>query len=292
MNQQVDEGVRKLEHYDLCILSTRQDEEVAHRLGDSIRQYRLPKNVKLLDASLDYRRILYDCCEEPLNDEIRAHLDSSRYMALICSPATKHNSAILERLEIFRRDKGQEQIVAVIADGEPIDAFPESFIETKTVQHILPDMTVVERTETVEPVAADLRGATEKRRREVLRYETVRITASILGLHPDDLEQRHRARRRHTAAIVLAVVGSVCLAAAGIFTRLGLIARAEGKIAEEQTELSVSVARRTMVELPASFAGEEQALSYIDEAVENARTALDELGLGELLDEAEEEGVS
>ena len=285
-------GVFALDTYDLCILSTRQDEETAHRLGDSIRSYRLPSNVKLPDPSLDYRRILYDCCEEPLNDEIRARLDASRYMALICSPATKNNPAILERLELFRRDKGQEQIVAVISDGEPIDSFPESFIETKTVQHILPDMTVVERTETIEPVAADLRGATEKRRREVLRYETVRITASILGLHPDDLEQRHRARRRHAAAVVLAVVGSVCLVAAGIFLRLGLIAKNEGNIADEQTKLSVSIAQRTIGELPASFAGDEQALAYIDEAIGNARTALDELGLGELLDEAGTEGVS
>ncbi len=281
-----------LEQVDLYILSTARDEETARRLGESIRSYRLPKNVTLPDSSLDYRRILYDCSEEPLTDEVRERLDASRYMALICSPATKNNPAILERLDLFRRDKGQERIVAVIADGEPIDSFPESFIETKTVQRILPDMTVVERTETIEPVAADLRGATEKRRREVLRYETVRITASILGLHPDDLEQRHRARRRHAAAVALAVVGSVCLVAAGIFLHLGLIAKNEGEIAEEQTQLSVSIARRTIEELPASFAGDEQALSYIDEAVENARTSLDELGLAGLLDGAETEGVS
>ena len=42
----------------------------------------------------------------------------------------------------------------------------------------------------------------------------------------------------------------------------------------------------------ASFAGDEQALAYIDEAIDSARTALDELGLGELLDEAGTEGVS
>ena len=285
-------GVETLEQYDLCILSTRQDEATARSLGESIRSYRLPSNVRLPDPSLDYRRILYDCGEEPLNDEIRSRLADSRYLALICSPATKNNPAVLQRLDLFCRDKGQEHVIAVIADGEPVDSFPESFIETKTVRRILPDMTVAEYTETIEPVAADLRGATEKRRREVLRYETVRITASILGLHPDDLEQRHRVRRRRAAMAVLALAGSVCLIAAGIFLHLGLIAKREGNIAEEQTRLSVSIARRTITELPASFEGEEQALSYINEAIGNARADLEEQGLGELLEDAETGGGS
>ena len=279
-----------MEVYDICILSTKSDAGVAHRLGESLRAYRLPANVSLPDPTLDYRRILYDCDETPLDEARRAQLNASRFLALICSPATRDDPVILERLDCFREMHGKEEIIAVIAEGEPVDAFPERFIEKKTVRHILPDMRVVERLETIEPVAADLRGATEKRRREALRYETVRIAASVLGLHPDDLEQRHRSRRRRAAAAALAVVGAVCLTAAGIFLRLGLIARNEGRIAEEQTKLSLSIAQRTIEELPAAFEGEEQALAYIDEAVENARADLDELGLGELLDEAETGG--
>ena len=279
-----------LNTYDICILSTVQDRETARCLGESIRAYRLPRNVKLPDSDLDYRRIVYDSAEAPMDDRIREILERSRFLVLICSPATRNDPAILERLDLFRRKNGQEKIVAVIAEGEPIDSFPDSFIEKKTVRHIMPDLSVVERTETIEPVAADLRGSTEKRRREMLRYETVRITASVLGLHPDDLEQRHRARRRRTAAALLAVVGAASLITAGIFTRLGLIARAEGQIAEEQTKLTVSIAERTMTELPATFAGNDQALAYVDEAIRNARDALDGLGLGELLEEAETGG--
>ncbi len=279
-----------MEVYDICILSAKSDAAVARRLGESLQSYRLPANVSLSDPTLDYRRILYDCDETPLDEARRAKLNASRFLALICSPATRDDPVILERLNSFQETHGREEIIAVIAVGEPVESFPESFIEKKTVRHILPDMRVVERVETIEPVAADLRGTTEKRRREVLRYETVRIAASVLGLHPDDLEQRHRSRRRRAAAAALAVVGAVCLAAAGIFLRLGLIARNEGRIAEEQTKLSLSIAQRTIEELPAAFEGDEQALAYIDEAVENARAGLDELGLGELLDEAETGG--
>ena len=269
--------------WDLCILSVKHDAETARTLAESIHRYRLPAKLKLPDENLDYRRILLDCEEKPLDDETRAQLDRCRFLVLICSPATKSDPGILAKLAWFRRTHGKEEVIAVIAEGEPIDSFPESFIEKKKVRCILPDMTVVERIDTVEPVAADLRGNTEKRRKELLRYETVRITASVLGLHPDDLEQRHRARRRKTLIAALSAVAAVCLVAAAIFLRLGWIAKTEGNIAAEQTQLSVEIAQRTMEELPAAFADEPEALQYIDEAVESAKADLEELGLGDLL---------
>lgn len=273
--------------YDICILSVKADEPIARRLGESIRSYKLPSNVKLPEADLDYRRVIYDCDGVPFDEKQREILDASRYLVMICSPATRNDPGILARLARFRETHGNEEIIAVIAEGEPVDSFPESFIEKKAVQHILPDMSVIERIETIEPVAADLRANTERRRKEVLRYETVRITASVLGLHPDDLEQRQRSRRKRAILSLLALVGIVCLAAAGIFLRLGLIAKREGDIAAEQTRLSLSIAQRTIDELPASFAGDEQALAYIEEAIESARESLDELGLGDLLDVSE-----
>ena len=66
-----------------------------------------------------------------------------------------------------------------------------------------------------------------------------------------------------------------------------MTARKEGKIADEQTQLSVKTAERTIEELPELFADEPLALDYIQEAVQNARSALAELGLEELLDQAE-----
>lgn len=280
-----------LDLYDICILSVKADEAIARRLGESIHSYRLPKNVKLPESGLDYRRIVYDCDGAPFDAAQREILDASRFLVMICSPATRNDPQILARLGRFRETHGNEEVIAVIVEGEPVDSFPESFIEKKPVQHILPDMSVVERVETIEPVAADLRANTERRRREVLRYETVRITASVLGLHPDDLEQRQRNRRKRALLSLLALVGVVCLVAAGIFLRLGLIAKKEGDIAAEQTKLSVSIARRTIDELPASFAGDEQALAYIDEAIESARESLDEIGLGDLFDVSEGGGA-
>ncbi len=271
------------ETYDICILSVRNDAELAEKLAESIRRYRLPRGVKPAAEGLDYRRVLLQQAEDDFDTEAQERLQSSRFLALVCSPETKSHPGILKRICYFQQEHGKDPVIAIIAEGEPIDSFPESFIETKKVQHIMPDLSIVERTETIEPVAADLRADSRQRWRSVLRYETVRIVASILGLHPDDLEQRHRSRRRKAIATALSVIGAFCLVAAGIFLRLGFLAKKEGDIAAQQTQLSLAIAKRTMEELPTAFVDEPEALHYIDEAIDNARADLEELGLTDLL---------
>ena len=268
-----------MRNFDICIIAVAGDASVANKLADSIRKYRLPSGVVLPDSGLDYRRVYVDVSGRELDDDTRDVLDNSRFLAVLCSPETKASPFILERLEYFRKIGKDNNIIVVIVRGEPIDSFPESFIEKKTVQKILPDMTVVARVETIEPVASDLRAETRSRWREALSYETVRIIASILGLHPDALGQRHRMRRRKAIIMLVSVIAAVCLGAAGIFAYLGHVARTEGEIADQQAKLCREIAERTMNELPAAFADEPQALVYIQQAVDNARSSLEELGL-------------
>lgn len=266
---------------DICILAVSGDASVANKLADSIRRYKLPSGTVLLDSSLDYRRVYVEVSDDDFDDKACGILDHSRFLAVLCSPETKRDLFVLECLAYFRAAGKENNIIAVIVRGEPAESLPDSFIEQKTVRKILPDMNVVERTETIEPVASDLRAETSSRRKAALSYETVRIIASILGLHPDDLEQRHRARRRRAVITMVSVIAAVCLAAAGIFAYLGHVARVEGEIADQQAKLCVDVAERTMNELPEAFADEPQALEYIQQAVDTARSSLGELGLDE-----------
>ena len=263
-----------MENYDICVISTPEDAAVAEILADSIRSYRLPRNVQLPDPSLDYRRIYVDSTGSDFDDSVKLLLDHARYLVVICSPDAKNSNAIKGRLTYFRHFCRNENIVAVIVRGEPVDAFPESFIERKTVRRILPDMRVVEREETIAPVAADLRGDTPARRKQLLRYETVRITASVLGLHPDALEQRHRRRRNRLILAASALVCNLLLVISGLFLYLGSIARSEGRIAEAQARMSQEVAGRLTQELPALFADDPQALAYVQEAIDQAQDTL------------------
>ena len=272
-----------MQNYDICIIAVPGDASVAEKLAANIRKYRLPSGVSVSDSELDYRRVLVDASDKPFDDEARLTLDSTRYLAVLCSPETKNSPFILERLAYFREAGKEENIIAVIVRGEPVDSFPESFIEKKTVRKILPDMTVVERVETIEPVASDLRAESRSRWKEVLSYETVRIIASVLGLHPDDLEQRHRMRRRKAAITLVSIIAAVCIIAAGIFAYLGHIAKTEGEIAEQQAALCAEIAERTMKELPEAFKDDPQALEYIEIAVKNAERSLRDIGLDDLI---------
>lgn len=266
-----------MENYDICVIAVPEDEKIAETLAENIRKYRLPRGVQLPNPKLDYHNIYVDCTGSEFNDYVKLLLDHTRYLVVICSPDAKDAIAIKSRLTYFRNFRRNEDIVAVIVRGEPVDAFPESFIERKVVRHILPDMRVIEREETIEPVAADLRGDTPARRRQLLRYETVRITASVLGLHPDALEQRHRRRRNQAVIAAATMVCSVFLVLSGIFLRLGFIAHNEGKIAEAQTQKSLEVASRLTEELPRLFADDPQALAYIQEAIDHAQSALNDI---------------
>lgn len=268
-----------MENYDICVIAVPEDAVVAEALAESIRSYRLPKGVILPNSELDYRKIFVDSTGSDFDDSIKLLLDHTRYLVVICSPEAKSSEAIKGRLTYFRHFRRNEDIVAVIVRGEPADSFPESFIERKVVRHIMPDMHVVEREETIEPVAADLRGDTPARRRQLLRYETVRITASVLGLHPDVLEQRHHRRRNQAVFTAAAVICSVFLVISGVFLRLGLVARKEGRIAEAQAKKSMEVANRLTEELPALFADDPQALGYVQAAIDKAQSVLDEIAL-------------
>ncbi len=276
----------------ICILSVPADAETAAKLADSIRAYQLPRGVTVPPGALDYRRIVMDCGGEPVDETVRQRLSSAGSLVVLCSPDTKQSVPVTERLTFFRDSFPERDITAVLVREEPSESFPDFFFQKKTVRRILPDMSVVEREEIIEPVAADLRADSKRRWNEVLRYETVRIVASVLGLHQDDLERRHLARRRRTVAAALVMAGAVFLTAAGIFLRLGFAAKKDGDTAREQTRLSIAILRRTMEELPASFAGDGDALFYVNEAMDNARSALEDLGLDGMLEEMENGGES
>ena len=276
----------------ICILSVPADAGTAAKLADSIRAYKLPRGVTVPSGASDYRNIVLDCGGEPLDEAAADRLARCGSLVVLCSPDTKSSVPIIDRLTYFKHSFPARDITPVLVKGEPADSLPDFFFEKKMVSHIMPDMSVVEWEETIEPVAADLRADSGSRWREMLRYETVRIVASVLGLHQDDLEQRHLARKRRAIAAMLVMAGSVFLTAAGIFLRLGFVAKKEGDSAREHTLLSTAILRRTMKELPASFAGDEEALFYVNEAMDEARATLEELGLGEMLNEVENGGGS
>lgn len=251
--------------YILCTANHAADAQIARQLVASVAKYRLPKGV-FSDAPT-YNRMVADYTDAPLDDDMRAALEASRFMIVICSPATQGSANIEAKLQYFAGIRSKSNIVAVIASGEPFDAFPAFFIEQKQVQRTRADGTVETVTETVEPVASDLRGRTAGERRRALNYETVRVVATLVGLHPDVLARRHEKRRRQRFAAITAFAGSIFLVVAVIFGVLGASAAREGRMARTQAEMSAEMARRLFVELPVQFAAVPEALPYVTNAM-------------------------
>ncbi|MBQ8053765.1 MAG: TIR domain-containing protein [Lachnospiraceae bacterium] len=127
---------------------------------------------------------------------IRLALKNSRWLIIICSPATKNSPWVDLEIRTFLEFHDRDHILAVMTSGEPADIFPEAFAGSGN----LPD----------EMLAADARGATAYEVVKKLRGDTLlRIAAPILGMTYDDLKQRNRVYRlqRFLAA------ASVCLVA-------------------------------------------------------------------------------
>lgn len=97
-----------------------------------------------------------------LAENITKALESSEYLIVICSPRTKKSQWVLKEIETFKKLHGQDKVLALLIEGEPNESFPEQLRiinETQTLE----DGSIVESTIEVEPLAADIRAASEKR---------------------------------------------------------------------------------------------------------------------------------
>ena len=127
---------------------------------------------------------------------IRLALKNSRWLIIICSPATKNSPWVDLEIRTFLEFHDRDHILAVMTSGEPADIFPEAFAGSGT----LPD----------EMLAADARGKTAYDVVRKLRGDTLlRIAAPILELTYDDLKQRHRVYRLQRFLLA----ASLCLVA-------------------------------------------------------------------------------
>ncbi|MDE5748718.1 MAG: WD40 repeat domain-containing protein, partial [Acetatifactor sp.] len=104
---------------------------------------------------------------------------------------------VQKEIDTFISLHGREHILAILVEGEPQDAFPEK-------------LQVDEEGNPVEPLAADVRGASRREMNRKLRTELIRLAAPLLHCSYDDLRQRHRERRMKKvmfAASMMAVAG-------------------------------------------------------------------------------------
>lgn len=180
---------------------TEPDMYIAKKVHKGLETLKVPRGVTQKSGKKRIERVFRDQEELPigsdLGDNITTALEESEYLIVVCSPRTPESYWVQKEIDTFISLHGREHILAILVEGEPQDAFPEK-------------LQVDEEGNPVEPLAADVRGATKREMNRKLRTELIRLAAPLLHCSYDDLRQRHRERRMKKvmfAASMMAVAG-------------------------------------------------------------------------------------
>jgi tetratricopeptide (TPR) repeat protein len=161
-----------------------------------------------------------------LGTAIQAALRESRYLVVICSPASAASRWVNEEVLEFKRLRGERRILAVIASGEPgggeQECFPPALRFRLGADGQLSDVPA-------EPIAADLRPQGDGR-----RLATLKLVAGLLALDLDDLVQRESQRRVRQFAMLAAA----SLAGMGVAGGLAFYANARRIEADQQRAIA------------------------------------------------------
>ncbi len=247
------------------------DQEIAKALHTAIETYGIPASIKKQTGRKKMGKVFRDQEELPLSADlgadIEAALDKSEWFIAICSPRYLESRWCLREMEYFIARKGRERVLTVLVEGEPKDSFPEMVRYAENA-----DGTVGE----IEPLAADVRGATLGESVKRLKNEKLRLLAPMLGLSFDDLKRRARQRKIRIAL----GAGAAVFAAGAALTAFLVInhlhneelkreAAEQQRIAEEQAKLAEEQARLAEQERKNAI------FNDLGERMERASTALD-----------------
>ncbi len=181
------------------------DRAVARRTHELIEKYRVPRALRR-DGKKRLGIVFRDTDELPvsgdLSADIRRALDHSEFLIVICTPDTPDSVWVEKEIRYFLSGHDRNHVLAVLAAGSPESAFPEA------LTHI--------GGEIVEPLAANVCAETVKGSLRLLRAESVRLFAAMLGCPYDHLVRREQRRRQKRLTAVLCTCLAVAAGYAGI----------------------------------------------------------------------------
>ncbi|MBR0085728.1 MAG: TIR domain-containing protein [Lachnospiraceae bacterium] len=219
------------------------DEDIAKKLHTLIENYSVPRDVQTSAGIKRMGRVFRDQEELPLStdlgNDIRAALENSEWLIVLCSPEYLKSKWCKAELDHFISLGRRDHILAVLVSGEPVEAFPEQ------LRYIERDGEKIE----VEPLAGDVRAENIQASLKKLNEEKLRILAPMLGVNFDHLRQRARRRKRRITAAAV----SACLAVLAGFLIFALVKN--GQITEQR-----NIAMENQLKLLI-----EQANTYSDE---------------------------
>jgi len=213
------------------------DIAVAKAIHTRLENFRIPSHIKKATGINKIGRCFRDRDELPtssdLAQDIVTAMTNAAWLIVVCTPDTPGSKWCIAEIETFISLHGRSRVLAVLADGEPAESFPEVLRFEVTA-----DDNRIER----EPLAADLRAKSAFLTKRKLRTEKFRLLAPILGVGYDDL--RRRARERVLRIALTASVAAVAvLAAFGSYVlyQSAIISRQNSEIIQKNDDLEVQI---------------------------------------------------
>lgn len=182
------------------------DSSVAKKIQRSIESFTVPAEYRDQVGGKRLGKVFRDEDELPasanLSESIRDALDHARFLIVICTPDLPQSHWCEEEIRYFLKTHDRDQLLAVLAEGEPQDSFSPYMLHTFDEEGNI--------TGNVEPLAANLKQPYKK--------EFIRLCAAMLGCSFDALWQRDRRKRANRrmgafagAALLLAAFTMVVL---------------------------------------------------------------------------------
>lgn len=182
-------------------------------VGQPIAWGAVPKKLAPIFRDRDELSAAHD-----LSSEVRAALQASRSLIVICSPAAAASPWVAREVEAFRALHPGRPVLAAVRNGDPPACFPE------------PLRRAGRDGASIEPLAADFRRDGDGDRLGLLK-----LVSGVLGIGLDALVQRDAHRRMQRVTAVTA--GALCaMLAMGVLTLFAVNARLEAERQRGQAE--------------------------------------------------------
>ncbi|KPF41565.1 hypothetical protein D621_21665 [beta proteobacterium AAP51] len=259
------------------------DRKWATWLHGALERYRIPARVvQARSRAPRLGRVFRDeeelAASSDLSAEITTALERSQFLIVVCSPRTPGSEWVSAEIERFRAMGRGRQVLALLIEGEPSEAFPAAL---KTLHALSSEDAGVE------PLAADVRASAGTSLRERRQLALMRLLAPMLGVSFDDLRQREQERQLRR----LLVAGALGLALLTLVSGLAVVAYLQRNEAALQRDAAVRNLARSYAEAGATASAERDYMAA-EVAYAKALLANDEPALREQLLDARARGFS
>ncbi len=274
--------------YRAFISYSHRDKTITQWLHHALETYRIPKaligkETRVGPVPARLTPIFRDRDELPasgdLGRELRAALENSMFLVVICSPASAKSMWVNEEIKSFKKLHGEDRVLALVVGGEPyasnganpdLECFPHSLRYTLGPDGEISDIPA-------EPIAADAREGADGK-----RLAKLKLVAGLTGARLDELVQRETQRRMRRLAMIStgATIGMVFAVGLALYANSQrLEAVAQRKIAERESATARAASDYLVDTFKLSNPGvdnprEITALTILSRSAERARTEL------------------